>query len=62
MSEWRFRSIFFDKGREFDLKMEELTKEAQKDGFDFHDIRMAQSSASGTGMSVVMVFRKVSDG
>jgi hypothetical protein len=58
MNKWRFKSIFFVHARDMDTFLNETTAEMQKEGFDFHDVRMAQSSASGSGMSAILVFRE----
>lgn len=59
MNKWRFRVLFFAKERALQEWLHKAVEEAQVDGYDFHDLRFAQSSASGTGMSAVLVLRKI---
>lgn len=58
MPEYKFKSFFFYKTDSFDRKLDEYVSEQQAKGFEFVDVRFAQSSASGTGMSALVVMRK----
>lgn len=61
MDEYRFHTFFFRKDTRYSNLGEDITQvvaEAQKEGFEYHNVRFAQSSASGTGMSALLVLRK----
>lgn len=58
MIEWRFKTIYFvGDSQHMDEKLKKIVEAGQEDGFEFHDLKFAQSSASGTGMSVIIIMR-----
>lgn len=59
MPEYKFKTFFFKHSRELDELINEYVEKQQEEDFEFVDVKFAQSSASGTGMSVLIVMRKL---
>lgn len=61
MTEWRFKTIYFVGGsRLMNEELATIVERGQEEGFEFHDLKFAQSSASGSGMSAIVIMRKTS--
>jgi hypothetical protein len=54
---YKFRVFFFLLQAELEDSLNSAMTEAEKMGYEYHDLKFAQSSASGTGMSAVLVLK-----
>lgn len=54
---YKFRVFYWCKEKQLEDLLDGALAEAEKAGYVYHDLRFAQSSASGTGMSAVLVLR-----
>lgn len=55
---YKFRVIYFAQGsRVLQEWLDAEMAEAEKSGYEYCDLKFAQSSASGTGMSAILVLK-----
>lgn len=56
--EYDFNVFYFYSGSSLGTEITKHVADKQKEGWEYEDVKFAQSSASGTGMSAIVVMRR----